>query len=1065
MHNITIFTIYRTMKEIQPTTTIETTTPIDDQFRDYLQFSWLEYGRIWNSLIWKNSDKIRLKETRLKSTNLSPKVLAFEKKLQKENPDYKFNVLRTYLFLNLEEHTSDKRRKIIIINKLIRKAYTRLNIDKYKVMQDSLLFDFFVIYLAKNPNWNFKQAFLEYNKFYKNAKTKDFIKYNNYIQKQDEKISNSKLKISKQIVELKQNIKNYNENYKDNKINIPASKFDIKNSDNIYYIYSQILKQLSAIYSQNLSTESKVKMLSDRVDYLIKKLEKLNKNKEKNKKYIQEIKAEIKALSEKWMSGKTIEKDINKWLLNLSSRTGVDTYSQLAKKNIDEAVYKSIIHYYFDFYWQTFQVKKLYDLRNDEKYKLPWKGPIPFDIFLAILIYQTHLGTAWVGKSKNNRAWLRNKKSEMINYQYCNTSITDLLEKINNVRKTSDSPNSSFIFLKTIFKEEQHRKNIRKITIKISNQRVKYKAYYKTVSEDPAKSTIKSKIKLLSELMKEQKWLSTKIKEDTKQSKSSQSELLKTKQQEIASIKNIEELLALINKISTISELNNDLSANKDLKIKYKEEQLVLIKNKELDLINNISSFKLLLQHTKQQFRKKIENKTAETIFLQNQKSPEVKNDYSKYYISLSTNIPEITNYLKNKHLTIKKLQTRFIEKLKIVSENNTITWNNYEKKDINIKNVYKVWEKYIYSVPNNWVIFTIYGSKLELWSEYTWFIQKDWEKFYLYRKLKTKKLKTKKDTNNNNNNSVDNGIDSNIISSDLEVTLFTDKLSSQFQDKLNSISSKLWIPANWIAIFIMHESWFNPKAQNSICASWLLQFMPQHIDYYIKKYNEYTGSNISPISKEKAENIVNLQRWTLDNKWYYFKLEEEIRKAKVRKKYIRENQDRRTAKRRTKKIRKMEKANKSKHEIDKIKKISKNIKDKALKDIDINVDSSWENYISSKTNQDKLKKLAIRRVQMLVVTDMTDIEQLDLIYVFLKDKFKWKKVNSITELWTLIFWPPAFRHLDDNAYILWWYKNSAVLARQNPLFDTNKDWKITIWEYKEFWNKKIKKIIWQNKY
>jgi len=66
----------------------------------------------------------------------------------------------------------------------------------------------------------------------------------------------------------------------------------------------------------------------------------------------------------------------------------------------------------------------------------------------------------------------------------------------------------------------------------------------------------------------------------------------------------------------------------------------------------------------------------------------------------------------------------------------------------------------------------------------------------------------------------------------------------------------------------------------------------------------------------------------------------------------------------------------------------------------------------------------------------MTNVQQLDYVYKYLRTyavKFK-----SFEDVYCAVFYPAAIGKADD--YII----GSTQVAKQNPLFDINKDWKIT---------------------
>ncbi len=84
----------------------------------------------------------------------------------------------------------------------------------------------------------------------------------------------------------------------------------------------------------------------------------------------------------------------------------------------------------------------------------------------------------------------------------------------------------------------------------------------------------------------------------------------------------------------------------------------------------------------------------------------------------------------------------------------------------------------------------------------------------------------------------------------------------------------------------------------------------------------------------------------------------------------------------------------------------------------------------------------------------MSRVEQLDYVYKYFKPYAG--KIKSIYDLYLVTFFPLAIGKPDDWVFEAKNISRSAI-AKGNPSFDLNKDGKITIAEFKEAINKKIK--------
>ena len=83
----------------------------------------------------------------------------------------------------------------------------------------------------------------------------------------------------------------------------------------------------------------------------------------------------------------------------------------------------------------------------------------------------------------------------------------------------------------------------------------------------------------------------------------------------------------------------------------------------------------------------------------------------------------------------------------------------------------------------------------------------------------------------------------------------------------------------------------------------------------------------------------------------------------------------------------------------------------------------------------------------------MTNVAQLDYVYLYLKNYAG--KINSYIDLYFSVFFPAAMNKADD-----WVFQTSNLsaskIATQNPVFDLNKDGKLTVAEVREAMLKKV---------
>jgi hypothetical protein len=87
----------------------------------------------------------------------------------------------------------------------------------------------------------------------------------------------------------------------------------------------------------------------------------------------------------------------------------------------------------------------------------------------------------------------------------------------------------------------------------------------------------------------------------------------------------------------------------------------------------------------------------------------------------------------------------------------------------------------------------------------------------------------------------------------------------------------------------------------------------------------------------------------------------------------------------------------------------------------------------------------------------MSNLEQLDYVWLYFKG-YK-GTIKSVTDLYLITFFPLALGKPD--SYVLETKKLRAdIIARQNPIFDINKDHKITVGEIKQILREKIEKEL-----
>lgn len=91
-------------------------------------------------------------------------------------------------------------------------------------------------------------------------------------------------------------------------------------------------------------------------------------------------------------------------------------------------------------------------------------------------------------------------------------------------------------------------------------------------------------------------------------------------------------------------------------------------------------------------------------------------------------------------------------------------------------------------------------------------------------------------------------------------------------------------------------------------------------------------------------------------------------------------------------------------------------------------------------------KTIGGRRYMLADLAKMTFIQQMDVVQAYYKEVYKMMKVsklNSFVDVYLVTFFPAALNKAND--YVLQTSRLSAsLIAKQNPIFDKNKDGKIT---------------------
>lgn len=92
-------------------------------------------------------------------------------------------------------------------------------------------------------------------------------------------------------------------------------------------------------------------------------------------------------------------------------------------------------------------------------------------------------------------------------------------------------------------------------------------------------------------------------------------------------------------------------------------------------------------------------------------------------------------------------------------------------------------------------------------------------------------------------------------------------------------------------------------------------------------------------------------------------------------------------------------------------------------------------------------------RYQLSELAKMSFTRQMDVVYEYFKP-FK-GKIKSFLDLYLVTFFPVALGKSNDFVFQTSGL-SASLIAKQNPIFDTNKDSKITKGEVLEFWKKKL---------
>lgn len=87
----------------------------------------------------------------------------------------------------------------------------------------------------------------------------------------------------------------------------------------------------------------------------------------------------------------------------------------------------------------------------------------------------------------------------------------------------------------------------------------------------------------------------------------------------------------------------------------------------------------------------------------------------------------------------------------------------------------------------------------------------------------------------------------------------------------------------------------------------------------------------------------------------------------------------------------------------------------------------------------------------------MSNVEQLPYVEKYFKSIWAIGKMNSLTDVYSAVFFPAAVWHADDSSYVFeakW--LSAGKVAKSNPMFNKNKDGKITMTEFTSFVNNKL---------
>lgn len=88
-------------------------------------------------------------------------------------------------------------------------------------------------------------------------------------------------------------------------------------------------------------------------------------------------------------------------------------------------------------------------------------------------------------------------------------------------------------------------------------------------------------------------------------------------------------------------------------------------------------------------------------------------------------------------------------------------------------------------------------------------------------------------------------------------------------------------------------------------------------------------------------------------------------------------------------------------------------------------------------------KTIGRKRYLLRDIASMNFFEQMDLVYLYIKENSKGKKLNSFLDVYLTVFFPNAVGQSD--SYIIQSKDlKASKIAEQNPIFDKNKDKQIT---------------------